>query len=54
MRDSAMPPSVQLIKKLLRKGVDIESKDEDGWTALMKGIFFNYAFHFNYLIFFYL
>ena len=37
-----------MAKLLIDAGADIESKNDNGWTTLILGIFFNYAFHLNY------
>ena len=40
-----------MVKLLVEKVANIESKDRDGWTPLIHGIFFNYFFNLNYLLF---
>ena len=40
-----------MAKLLIDAGVDIESKNDNGWTPLILGIFLNYAFPLNYYFF---
>ena len=44
---------IEVAKLLIDAGADIESKNDNGWTPLILGIFFNYAFLLKYIFFIY-
>ena len=43
---------IEVAKLLIDAGADIESKNDNGWTPLILGILYNYAFHLNYILFY--
>ena len=42
---------IEVAKLLVERGADIKSKDKNGFTSLIYGLFFNYLLNLNHIFF---